>query len=78
MTRVQIPPYTDRWMMGDQYGEIVKVSVAKGVHARLISKGRENSIKVAHVKLDKSGKTVRVIFDDCTPTDDRDYDWTNG
>ena len=23
--RVQIPAYTDRWMMGDRYGEIVKI-----------------------------------------------------
>ena len=23
MTRVQIPAYTDRWMMGDRFGEIV-------------------------------------------------------
>ena len=24
--RVQIPAYTDRWMMGDRYGEVVKVT----------------------------------------------------
>ena len=59
-TRVQIPAYTDRWMMGDRYGEIIKVS-----------KGRMDSdeirpTEIAHVKLDISGKTVRVILDDCT------------
>jgi hypothetical protein len=27
--RVQIPAYTDRWMMGDRYGEVVKVTGPK-------------------------------------------------
>jgi len=49
-TRVQIPAYTDRWMMGDRYGELLNVS-AKGI---------------ARVKLDKSGKVCRFLFDDCT------------
>jgi len=43
--RVEIPVWTDRWMMGDRYGEIVKTS-------------RVNGTAIAHVKLDKSGKTV--------------------
>ena len=51
-TRVQIPAYTDRWMMGDRYGVIVKTSDAKGV-------------RIAYVLLDKSGKTVKVIDADC-------------
>ncbi len=59
--RVQIPAYTDRWMMGDRYGEVVKV-VRKRVKA-LGDEGRE----VAHVKLDKSGKTMTFLLDDCTP-----------
>lgn len=50
MKRVQIPAYTDRWMMGDRYGDVVKVS-EQGV---------------AHVRLDISGKVVKVILDDCT------------
>lgn len=25
-TRVQIPAYTDRWMMGDRFGELVKTT----------------------------------------------------
>ena len=56
-TRVQIPAYTDRWMMGDRYGEIVKVTKSKLIGAKH---------EIAHVKLDKSGKTMRVILDDCT------------
>ncbi len=51
--RVQIPVYTDRWMMGDRYGDLLKITRAKS--------GEE----VAHVKLDKSGKIVRVILADC-------------
>lgn len=43
----------DRWMMGDRFGTIVKRSRAKG------------GALVLHVLLDKSGKTVKVISDDC-------------
>ena len=41
--RVEIPAYTDRWMMGDRYGECR--SVTKDGHV--------------WVKLDKSGKLIR-------------------
>jgi hypothetical protein len=60
--RVQIPAYTDRWMMGDRFGDVVKV----------VNKPRPDDVtrapwcEIAHVKLDKSGKTVRVILSDCT------------
>jgi hypothetical protein len=69
--RVQIPAYTDRWMMGDRYGEVVKTSrmrPAQAVRAALLTsrpRGVYEPREVAHVKLDKSGKTVRVILDDC-------------
>ena len=70
MERVQIPAYTDRWMMGDQYGVLVKVTRQRarlGVRAALLTKDRfEANREIAHVKLDKSGKTVRVILTDCT------------
>ncbi len=57
--RVQIPAYTDRWMMGDRYGEVVKFTRSK-------VKNRWGDLdEIAHVKLDKSGKTVRVILNDC-------------
>jgi len=58
--RVQIPAYTDRWMMGDRYGEIVKVTRDRCSH-RASGLGRE----IAHVKLDVSGKTMRFLLDDC-------------
>ena len=58
--RVQIPAYTDRWMMGDRFGEIVKVT-----NRADLSWTRDDDREVAHVKLDKSGKTVRVILADC-------------
>jgi hypothetical protein len=55
--RVQIPVYTDRWMRGDRYGEVVKITKSKMIGAKH---------EIAHVKLDVSGKTVRVILADCT------------
>lgn len=62
--RVQIPAYTDRWMMGDRYGEVVKITkTAPGV---AVERGIRGPIDIAHVKLDISGKTVRVVLDDCT------------
>jgi len=65
--RVQIPPYTDRWMRGDRYGEVV------GIH-KVKRKNRDGTkidgpggmIEVAVVELDVSGKTIRVVLDDCT------------
>ena len=70
--RVQIPAYTDRWMMGDRFGELVKItrwrrrSSAAGVRAALLTDApRGEPIEIAHVKLDKSGKTVRVVLADC-------------
>jgi hypothetical protein len=70
MTRVQIPAYTDHWMMGDRFGELVKVrrSRAATARSRILSTVRADSdgtYEIAHVKLDKSGKTVRVILADC-------------
>lgn len=66
--RVQIPAYTDRWMMGDRYGDLVKITRGgkrrAGVRAALLS-GQHGDVEIAHVKLDKSGKTVRVILADC-------------
>jgi hypothetical protein len=59
--RVQIPAYTDRWMMGDRYGEVVNIVRDRCEH-RASGLGRE----IARVKLDKSGKIVRVLLDDCT------------
>ncbi len=59
-SRVQIPPYTDRWMMGDRYGVVTKLT--PGVpRVRNLKAG----VTMAHVRLDKSGKTVRCIARDC-------------
>jgi len=70
MERVQIPAYTDRWMMGDRFGTLVKVTRQRarlGARAALLTKDRfEANREIAHVKLDNSGKTVRVILTDCT------------
>ena len=66
-TRVQIPAYTDRWMMGDRFGEVVKVTLSRlrRISPRSAIPAVYDQREIAHVKLDKSGKTVRVIFDDC-------------
>lgn len=53
--RVQIPTYTDRWMMGDHYGRVIGQGDSR----------QRPGTWVYVVKLDKSGKTVRVVADDC-------------
>jgi hypothetical protein len=63
--RVQIPVYTDRWMMGDRYGEVVKITTARK-NRQVPSDTGFRQREVAHVKLDKSGKTLRFLFADCT------------
>jgi len=60
--RVQIPCYTDRWMMGDRYGEVVKMTK----RSTGLTHGTRTPVEIAHVKLDISGKTIRVLLDDCT------------
>ena len=52
--RVQIPVYTDRWMMGDRFGKVMRVS-----HQHATGK------EIAHVMLDKSNRTLQFIADDC-------------
>lgn len=37
--RVQLHPATDRWMMGDRYGEIVKVT-SRTVHVKMDRSGK--------------------------------------
>lgn len=43
--RVMMHPGTDWWLRGDRYGKVTKVDRAKGL---------------LHVKLDRSGKSIRV------------------
>ncbi len=60
--RVQIPAYTDRWMMGDRYGEITRIDRhIVAVKGDRITEG----VEMATVRLD-SGKRIRVILNDCT------------
>ena len=70
MTRVQIPAYTDRWMRGDRYGTVINVTQMRPKHAvraaLLTRKPHDAGHEIAHVKLDISGKVIRVILDDCT------------
>ena len=55
--RVQIPAYTDRWMMGDRYGEVLRLA------KRNPKLGTPSAVLV--VLLDRSGKEIEVIEDDC-------------
>lgn len=52
-TRLELPAYTDAWMMGDRFGDLVSVRKDKD--------GRE----IARVLCDRSGKTRRVLLEDC-------------
>jgi hypothetical protein len=68
--RIQIPAYTDHWMRGDRFGELLRTSWmrpgAVHVRARLLTKHRFGErVELAHVRLDKSQRTVRVILADC-------------
>jgi hypothetical protein len=73
--RVQIPAYTDAWMKGDRYGNVVKITryreVSKGAGARaaLLTRvpysGDGSGVEIAHVLMDKSNKIRRVILYDC-------------
>ncbi len=70
MTRVQIPAYTDRWMMGDRYGEIVKTKDAMPTtmgdrYAYRNCINDDGTITMAWVKLDISGKTFVYALDEC-------------
>jgi hypothetical protein len=59
-------------MRGDRYGDLVKVTkhkvrVRNHVRAALLTLDRfETHREIAHVKMDITGKTVRVILSDCT------------
>lgn len=52
--RVQIPAYTDAWMQGDRYGKVVGFGVPKS----------DQLPAFARVKLDKSGRTIKVTAND--------------
>ena len=67
--RLQIPAYTDRWMMGDRYGTVIKTTKKRRNfpdRAPVSADDKGTYVAIAHVRLDKSGKTIRVFFDDCT------------
>lgn len=69
--RVQIPAYTDRWMMGDRFGTVtstyLKKTCARRVAPNTVIAGPR--VEIARVKLDVSGKTIRVLLSDCTIVD---------
>lgn len=48
--RVQLHPATDAWMMGDRYGEIVKIG-AKYVHVKMDRSGKVRKLTPDLVEL---------------------------
>ena len=69
--RVQIPAYSDRWMMGDRFGDVTKTrdvepTTENDRHAYRHCLNSDGSITMAWVKLDVSGKTFVYALDDCT------------
>lgn len=59
--RVQIPAYTDRWMRGDRYGEVVN---RRNGHL-----GRPPEVRVL---LDKSRQVIWFIEEHCTAAGETD------
>jgi hypothetical protein len=53
--RVEMPAYSDQWMQGDRYGEIVSTFKSRKLASYVL------------VKLDKSGRSVRVHMDALQP-----------
>ena len=61
-TRVQIPVYKDEWMQGDRFGEVIRYTP---------------NIGMVRVKLDKSGREIPALADDCRVEETRTY-WAPG
>lgn len=57
MSHVEIPAYTDRWMMGDRLGSVIRYDTVK--------MGEHVGQRVAVVRLAISGKVVKVLASDC-------------
>jgi len=51
--RVELPAHSDRWMMGDRFGEVTHIKTLNGGEVHLT------------VKLDKSGKSMIYREADC-------------
>jgi hypothetical protein len=62
--RVQIPAYTDHWMKGDRYGDVVDTHMSR-YPIRPIDGGEAVITDVVRVKLDKSGKVRPFLLCDC-------------
>lgn len=65
--RVEVPVWTDTWMMGDRYGTVLKLTRPKGGVRELREKGQ--AAYIAHVRLDKSGRTKRFRTGDLKVVD---------
>ena len=55
--RVELHPSTDRWMKGDKYGVLTQVQLY-AQKFDIMNKWKE--VLLAHIKLDKSNKTITL------------------
>ena len=66
MIRVRIPAYSPLYQQGDQTGELVKTTRQKATGlGRMLTSNASGMLDIAHVRLDKSGKTISFLLDDC-------------
>jgi hypothetical protein len=65
--RVEVPVWTDTWMRGDRYGLVLKLTRPKGGDRELREKGQ--GAYIAHVRLDKSGRTKKFRAGDLKAVD---------
>lgn len=51
-TRVEVPSYTDAWMRGDRFGEVIKYNARNGMlTVKLDKSGRERGFRVADCRV---------------------------
>ena len=64
-SRVEIPAYTDLWMRGARFGEIVRVIPGNGNY---VQPGDPSAATIFVVRMDhpQVKRLARVIADDCT------------
>jgi len=58
--RVELHPGTDQWMMGDRFGSVVRTAKKTGL---------------VHVKMDRSGRTLKCSPDHILPPKDPSKDF---
>ena len=71
--RVEIPEYTDQWLAGDRFGEVVetetRMQFIRGRVDEATGRMEEDEVvwitELARIKLEGSGEVVEVLLADC-------------